>query len=426
MRDDVVDESEESPTGEGGRKHAPSQQRGGEPSWHRGETTNLYPSHSHYFDRSFLRDYVLEGWMPETPVLTRGTKITAFGSCFAANITRHLDNLGYDLSSKRDPDIHISRIGDGLVNTASILGQFEWALEDKKQPGDMWHGFKAEGFGYDEDIRLRTREIFLGTEFFIITLGLSEVWYDEVTGGTFWRAVPWRHFDPTRHKFRVMSMADTKRDIAHIHALIRKHVPGAKILFTVSPIPLAATFRPVSCLTANTVSKAILRAALDEFLREMPDELNRTLFYFPSLEIVQQGFMDANARDNRHPLSYVLDVVMKTFEAVYCVDEGTLDDAAELFLMFRARNVEDLAARKPDEFERAVALREAGKAARSVEKAGIEARRQAKQREVSFNKVPAAKAKTADEKAERIAQREKRKEKRRARRRAERDGEEEE
>src|ERR1700743_2713318 len=115
MRDDVLDESEE-PSG-GVRKRMPS--------WHRGEGVNHYPTQARYFDENFLRDYVLKGWMPAAPFLTRGTKITAFGSCFAANITRHLDSLCYDLSSKRDPDIHISRIPDGLVNTASILGQFE-------------------------------------------------------------------------------------------------------------------------------------------------------------------------------------------------------------------------------------------------------------------------------------------------------------
>src|SRR5262249_4194900 len=100
-------------------------------SWHRGEAVNFYPAQSSYLDRTFLRDHILRGWMPDAPFLTRGTRITAFGSCFAANITRHLDNLGYDLSAKRDPGIHISRIGDGLVNVASILGQFEWALENK-------------------------------------------------------------------------------------------------------------------------------------------------------------------------------------------------------------------------------------------------------------------------------------------------------
>jgi GSCFA family len=408
MRDDALDEPVELQAGDESGKRMPS--------WHRGEVVNLYPAQAHYFESDFLRDYVLEGWTPQAPFLTRGTKITAFGSCFAANITRHLDSLGYDLSSKRDPDIHISRIPDGLVNTASILGQFEWALEDKKQPENMWHGFKAEGYGYDEDTRLRTRAMFLATEFFIITLGLSEVWYDEVTGGVFWRAVPRRLFDPARHKFRVMSMADTKRDIARIHALIRSHVPGARILFTVSPIPLAATFRPVSCITANAVSKAILRAALDEFLREHEDEINKTLFYFPSLEIVQQGFMDANTVDNRHPQNYVLEVAMKTFEAVYCVGEGTLDDAQALWRMGRARNVEDIAARKQSDEEHedliAASLR--------VERTGAEARRVAKQREATFNRPTLAeravnKPATGAKRAERERLKEERRKERRAR-----------
>ena len=361
----------------------PDGQHGRLGTWYRGEIINNFPKQADYFEPSFLREFLLKGWMPDAPFLTRGTRITAFGSCFAANITRHLSSLGYDLSSKRDPDIHISRIGDGLVNTASILGQFEWALEDKKQPENLWHGFKAEGYGYDEDIRVRTRDVFLATEFFIITLGLSEVWYDEATGGTFWRAVPVEVFDPARHKFRVMSMEETKADIARVHGLIRKHVPGAKILFTISPIPLAATFREVACLSANSVSKAILRAALDEFLRGRPDELNRSLFYFPSLEIVQQGFIDACIFDNRHPQNYVLDTVMKTFEAVYCVDEGTMEEASDLLQMFRAQNVEDIVKRRPadGEHQRLVA------AARHVKNAGAAARAQAQERENTLNRT---------------------------------------
>jgi len=379
-------------------------------TWYRGDVVNYFPKQADYFEPSFLRDFLLKGWMPEAPFLTRGTKITAFGSCFAANITRHLSTLGYDLSSKRDPDIHISRIGDGLVNTASILGQFEWALENRKQPENLWHGFKAEGYGYDEDIRVRTRDVFLATEFFIITLGLSEVWYDEATGGTFWRAVPVELFDPSRHKFRVMSMEETKADIARIHGLIRKHVPDAKILFTVSPIPLAATFRAVACLSANSVSKAILRAALDEFLRGRPEELNKSLFYFPSLEIVQQGFIDANIFDNRHPQNYVLDTVMKTFEAVYCVNEGTLEEASDLLQMFRAQNVEDIVRRKPPDGEH----RRLVAAARLVKNAGAAARAQAQERENTLNrpKAPQESGEDADRAAARRARRQKRRQER--------------
>ncbi len=389
-------------------------------TFYRGDVVNYWPVRADYSSSTFLQDNVLKGWEPAAPFLTKGTKITAFGSCFAANITRHLSALGYDLASNREPEIYISRLTDGLVNIASILGQFEWALENKQYTEALWHGFKAERYGYDENIRLRTRDVFLATEFFIVTLGLSEIWYDEKTGGTFWRAVPEAHFDAARHKFRVLSVEETKSGLEKIYQLIRRHVPDAKVLFTVSPIPLAATFRPVSCLTANTVSKAIIRAALDEFLRDHAADLNSRLFYFPSMEIVQLCFTDPWIDDIRHPKSYVLDTIMKTFEASYCVGEGTIDDANAMLQMFRARNLRDIAESKPPDANQAALL----KAARAARDAGIAAREQAKARERERQTPAAAEATNAQDtreerRAAQHAQRQKEKEARRSARSAE-------
>jgi len=361
-------------------------------SFHRGEVMNYQPNREDYQSDRFLPDYLLKGWAPAEPFLTKGMKVTAFGSCFAANITRHLSNIGYNLSSDRDPDVYISRLGDGMVNTASILGQFEWALENKKQAENLWHDYEAVGFGYDEDIRLRTRDIFLGTEFFIITLGLSEIWFDSETGGTFWRAVPEESFNPERHKFRVMSFAETKADIARIHTLIRTHVPRAKVLFTVSPIALAATFREVSCLTANAASKAIIRGALDEFLRDNADELNTRLFYFPSMEIVQLGFDYPWEEDNRHPHSYVLDTVMKVFEALYCKDAATLGDAAEMLKMYRIKNRMEFSRAVERDGEEGDLLR----SAKAANRAGKIERRKAKQSEAAMQIQGARSTKESD------------------------------
>jgi hypothetical protein len=345
----------------------------GRRSFHRGDVVNFHPQFKDFDAEDFLGEYLLKGWVPPQPVLARGMKITAFGSCFAANITRHLSAIGYDLSKDRDPDVYISRMGDGMVNTAAILGQFQWALENQKQAENLWHDQAAQGHGFDEDIRLRTRDIFLGTEFFIITLGLSEIWYDTLTGGTFWRAVPDEAFDPARHKFRVLSFAETKADIAEMHRLVRTHVPGAKILFTVSPIPLAATFRPVSCLTANAASKAIIRAALDEFLREHEGELNDSLFYFPSMELVMQGFTDPWESDMRHPEPYVLDTVMRVFEAAFCRNETTLEEAARILRMFRAKNLRSVSNRRVDTPEERALVSEA----KTAKRASRQARREA-------------------------------------------------
>jgi len=89
-------------------------------------------------------------------------------------------------------------------------------------------------------------------------------------------------------------------------------------VFTVSPVRLKATFRPASAITANSASKAILRAALDEFLREHTGLLNRELFYFPSYEIVQDFFRDPYEDDNRHVRPAVAATVVRCFAENFC------------------------------------------------------------------------------------------------------------
>jgi hypothetical protein len=95
-------------------------------------------------------------------------------------------------------------------------------------------------------------------------------------------------------------MAQTLQWLETIERLRARHVPDMKIIFTVSPVPLGVTFRPVSALTANSASKAIVRAALDEFLRNHQEEVGWRAFYFPSYELATNYFIDPYGRDNRH------------------------------------------------------------------------------------------------------------------------------
>jgi GSCFA family protein len=290
----------------------------------RGASCNFAPHKADFSRDDFLDEFVIKSWAPAQPLITRTSKVTAFGSCFAEHIAEHLASLGYSLSKYRAPMIYISRMSEGMVNTYAILQQFEWALENKKPPEGLWHGYRCEQFGYDEEVRRITRRVFLETEIFVITLGLSEIWYDETTGGIFWRAVPMKFYDSSRHKFRVCSFAETKDNVQRIYQLIRKHVPHAKIVFTLSPIPLAATFRPTSVITANSASKAILRAALDEFYRDNSRDLNGILFYFPSFEIVNDLFQDKFEADFRHLQRRVIFCVLRVFEALYCEGGPTM------------------------------------------------------------------------------------------------------
>ena len=288
-------------------------------TWFRGEHTHYNPTVARMLDVRAAERFVLQGWVPEAPVIHPDTQITAFGSCFAANISNWLSRRHYRVLNKDDSarNAYVVSCGEGMVNSFVIRQQFEWAWENKTFDGALWHGYKAEEYGYDPEVQAETKRIFDSTDFFILTFGLSEVWYDEPTGNVFWRTIPKEAYDPARHKFRVSTVAENRDNLLAIYRLIRKHRPDAKVLFTLSPIPLIATFRDNSCLTSNAVSKAVLRVAIDEVVREVADE--GVLSYWPSYELVTDVFRLPYKPDRRHPKGPVLDYIMTLFEHVWCV-----------------------------------------------------------------------------------------------------------
>ena len=176
---------------------------------------------------------------------------------------------------------------------------------------------REAGRGPDEERRGEVRAALEDADVLILTLGLSEVWYDTVTGEPLWRAVPGTVLRPQRHVFRVLTVAETIASLEEIHRLREQFLPGLKIIFTVSPIRMRATFRSISAVTANSVSKAILRAALDEFLRAHPADLGRTYFYFPSYELVADVAREPFTRDNRHVYRSVVDRTLALFTRFY-------------------------------------------------------------------------------------------------------------
>ncbi|HET7085329.1 MAG TPA: GSCFA domain-containing protein [Rhizomicrobium sp.] len=287
-------------------------------SWYRGPHTNFIPTKAEITPSAEAVDrYIMHGWTPAAPFVSKSTQITAFGSCFATYISRFLHNRGYSVFGKHlNLQSHIIRFGEGMVNTFALLQQFEWALENKHFPENLWFSQDKEVASLSPEVQAETRDIIQNTELFIMTLGLSEIWYDKRTGDALWRAVPASVFDENIHGFRVSSHQENYDNLVKLVALIRATKPSAKIVFTVSPVPLMATFRPVSCLTASSVSKSILRSAVDQLLRDHASDKN--LFYFPAFEIVKEFFIDPYQPDNRHPKDEIVMFIMQTFERHFC------------------------------------------------------------------------------------------------------------
>jgi GSCFA family len=312
-------------------------------SFFRGENCNFNPYGKDHCNLDFASHFVLKGWLPDRPIIGKTTTVTVFGSCFARNISNHLASIGFNTSDQREKNIHVSSMGEGLVNVHSIAQQFRWALDSWTPPSNLWYGYDAEEFDSSEDVRIQTRKVFLGTEVFILTFGLSEIWYDEITGGVLWRAVPMKHYDASRHKFRVCTFLETKECISEIVRLIAQRVPEAKIVITVSPIPLITTFRPVSCITANTVSKSLIRGAVDETIRELSAENRNKVYYFPAFELINECFPNRFVEDGRHLHPMIVPSVMRLFEATFCETNCTIEEAELGFQQARLDDARTLA-----------------------------------------------------------------------------------
>ena len=289
-------------------------------SWYRGPNCNYIASKKNFTELNALENYILKGWLPSAPFITKQDIVTTFGSCFADHVTTYLHAHGYQVTRNLlgDSQSHVIRQGAGIVNVFAMEQQFAWAYENRKFNEQLWHGSDGELASTSENIRLATKEVFDQTSVFILTLGLSEVWCNKQTGEVFWRAIPADKFDAEVHGFRVATVQETKSRLANIWVLIKKHRPEAKVIFTLSPVPLVATFRPVSCVTANEVSKSVIRVALDEWLREHPS-LNQDLFYWPSYEIVRCFAEDPYREDNRHIRQGVVSLIMEAFVKHFCL-----------------------------------------------------------------------------------------------------------
>ncbi|MBC7337089.1 MAG: hypothetical protein H5U01_12600, partial [Clostridia bacterium] len=66
-------------------------------TWYRGETTNFFPDKKAIAKPNAVDEYVGKGWFPDAPFITREHYITAFGSCFASEVTKYLYREGYQV-----------------------------------------------------------------------------------------------------------------------------------------------------------------------------------------------------------------------------------------------------------------------------------------------------------------------------------------
>lgn len=250
--------------------------------------------------------------------IAKTDKIATAGSCFAQHIARFLSQSGYnyyvsepghsvlsdDLKRTYNYSTFSARYGN-LYTTRQLLQTLQRAYGDFEPVEDMWKdggsyidpfrpfiqpgGFSSEAeFRADREAHYAAiREMVENLDVFVFTLGLTEGWRSKQDSAVF--AISpgcgaGQH-DSSRHEFVNFSVNEVVDDLRASIAIIKQKNPNARVLLTVSPVPLIATFEPQHVLVSTTYSKSLLRVAAEMIKNE-----NTDVDYFPSYEIITGNF----------------------------------------------------------------------------------------------------------------------------------------
>jgi GSCFA family protein len=297
----------------------------GKERWH-GEGVILYPPDRRLFEhdlRQLIRDHVLIGHLPPEPTLTLDDQVVAIGSCFAGELRHYFDRAG--LQSKR------IWIPESLNNTYALLDFLAWCVTGKATGA----GFRYDRLPSGEIVEWKPREPpksyakrIASAGALVLTVGVAEVWEDRRTGKVLWHGVPEGVFDAGRHVSRVTTVEENVSNLRRTIMLVRRVNATAPIVLTLSPVPLKGTFRGISCLSADAVSKSILRVALDTVIAGRYPNVH----YWPSYEIVKwvgahvswpaYGLEDEKSRHvSRRLVGEIVDAFVEAFFVPDAVDE---------------------------------------------------------------------------------------------------------
>lgn len=257
--------------------------------------------------------FALDPTRPEAFRLTREERIATAGSCFAQQVARVLRDAGYNFyvaeppparadAALADQEGNFSARYGNIYTTRHLvqlfdraLGRFRpelvaWEREDGRFVDPFRPRMEPDGFGSPDEVAAArhlhlaaVRRMFETLDTLVFTLGLTEGYADGRDGAALPLppGVAGGSFDPERFRFVNATTAEMTADLVRFVDGLRDVNPAARLILTVSPVPIIATMEDRHVLVSNAFSKSALRVVADEVCRARPD-----VHYFPSYEVV--------------------------------------------------------------------------------------------------------------------------------------------
>ncbi len=273
----------------------------------------------------------------------RDTKFVSAGSCFAQRIAESLQDYGFNylvvepgppwLSRDQKLDysygLYSARYGN-IYTTLQLLQLAQRATGEFVPADDYWTSpegvvdpfrpsIQPGGFSTVEELQADRQQHLASVltmlrelDVFVFTLGLTETWCSAIDGAAFPTCPGKRfgEFDPQRYAFRNLSLEENVAYFERFLAMLNELNPDARVLLTVSPVPLAATMEDNHILQSTTYSKAVLRVLAEEMRQR-----HQNVEYFASYEIATATYNTQRyfQEDKRNVTPGAVDHVMRSF-----------------------------------------------------------------------------------------------------------------
>jgi len=241
-------------------------------------------------------------------------KVVTMGSCFAQHLAKYIQSSGlnyyvaesapsgmdaqeaksrnYGVFSARYGNVYTVRQATQLF--ARAFGAFSPVDDVWEKDGGYVDAFRPQiepkPFATGTEVResakehLRhVRDVFTQCDWLVFTLGLTEGWRLKQDGAIYPVApgVSGGNFDQEKYEFVNFTAQEVQADLEELVKALKGVNPKARVLLTVSPVPLIATYENRHVWVSTTYSKAALRVAADAVERQFDN-----VVYFPSYEII--------------------------------------------------------------------------------------------------------------------------------------------
>jgi tetratricopeptide (TPR) repeat protein len=233
--------------------------------------------------QKLIKDHVAVNLNSEPKFLDKTTRFFTMGSCFARNLAVSLNDSGY-VSHHMEISEYINttfanRVFVDWLADADIDGAIRDRIVELLPPG--WS-------------RENTLAVIKSSNVFILTLGVAAAFFDRTTGAFVLprpSALNSRAL-AEKYLFRTASVQENVDNVLYLIEFIRSISPGIKIVVTVSPVPLLASFEYESAVQADCLSKSTMRLVAHEVVNKSGIS---NILYWPSFEVFR--WAGSNAGD---------------------------------------------------------------------------------------------------------------------------------